>query len=164
MGLIMLGFLSFSCKKQNPQLPSNKVHITDSSEAKLREFNKEITLNEDSAIVEFLASQNMEFSKTESGIWYHFEKQSNLKQLIEEKTINFSYQAFSIDGNLLLLEENKTILLGKKQVPTGLEEALKLMKKGEAVRFIVPSYLAYGVQGNEQIDPYTTIIYFVETN
>ncbi len=163
LGVILVGFFSTSCKKPKPQLPSNKIQVIDSSEVKLREYNRNITLNEDSAIVQFLALQNLEFSKTESGIWYYFEKKSNLKQIVEERSVTFSYQAFSFEGIMLDLDDNKTVELGKKQVPTGLEEGLKLMKKGEIARFIVPSYLAYGSQGNERIAPYTTIIYFVET-
>lgn len=162
IGILLIGISVSSCQKQRPQLPSNKTQIVDSAEIKLRDFNKEVTLGEDSAIVLFLTSQNLQFTKTESGIWYYFEKQNNTKQKLQEKVVNFSYQMFSMNGLMLDLEENKTIEFGKKQIPTGLEEGLKLMQKGDAARFIIPSYLAYGAQGNEKVEPYTTLIYFVE--
>ena len=60
-----------------------------------------------------------------------------------------------------LKEEIKTNKLNKKELPTGLEEGLKLMRKGESARIIIPWYLAYGMQGNEEIPPYTSIIYDV---
>lgn len=162
LGIFLIGIAVSSCKKQRPQLPSNKTQIVDSSEIKLRNFNKEVTLSEDSAIVLFLASQNLQFTKTESGIWYYFERQNNAKQKLEEKVVNFSYQMFSMNGTMLDLEENKTIEFEKKQIPTGLEEGLKLMQKGDIARFIIPSYLAFGAQGNEWVKPYTTLIFFVE--
>ena len=60
-----------------------------------------------------------------------------------------------------LLSEKKTVRFGKKEIPTGLEDGLRLMRKGETLRLIVPWYLAYGMKGEDNIPPYTSLMYLI---
>jgi FKBP-type peptidyl-prolyl cis-trans isomerase len=67
-----------------------------------------------------------------------------------------------LNGKVLQVDE-KNIIIGKRQVVTGLEEGLKLMHKGESATFIIPWYLGYGMKGNEPlVPPYTTLIYQIK--
>ena len=55
-------------------------------------------------------------------------------------------------------EEERSAVLGRKELLKGLEEGLKLMHKGERAMFIIPWYLAYGRKGNgAEVPPYTSI-------
>jgi len=67
-----------------------------------------------------------------------------------------------INGKVIQ-EDEKQVIIGKKQVVTGLEEGLKLMHKGESATFIIPSYLGFGMKGNMPlVPPYTSLVYQIK--
>ncbi len=160
---LILIFVTFSCKKPAAQYPSNKTNKPDSTEVFLRDYNQEIIQKEDSAILALVSAQTIRFQKSNSGIWYYIQKSTQNQPLTNDSSALINYKMYSLQGELLYQEENKLIRFGKKETITGLEEALKLMNKGETTRFIVPSYLAFGAQGTDQIPPFTPIVYLVES-
>lgn len=164
VGLFILTvFFTFSCKKQSAQYPSNKVQKTDSIEFALRDYNQEVAQKEDSAIVAFISNQPVTYKKSESGVWYFIQKKTENPLLTSDSSVVINYKMHSIQGELLTNEHEKTVHFGKKEVLNGLEEGLKLMRKGETARFIVPSFLAYGAKGTEEIPPYSPLIFVVES-
>lgn len=163
-GIFLVSFFTVSCTKRGAQFPANKVHIIDSTDIKLQKYNKEITQRGDSAIASFISKQTENFIRTKSGIWYYIEKQTGLQHVYTDSIITFSYKSFTLEGTPVSQEENRKIKFGKKEIITGLEEGLKLMKKGESARFIIPWYLAYGAQGTDEIQPYTSMIFEVEVH
>lgn len=163
IGGLFLLLILFSCNKPTAQYPSNKEQKTDSIEIYLRDYNKDVIAKEDSAILAFISNQPVVYKKSDSGIWYFIQKPTENPPLTNDSSALISYKTHTIRGELLFQENEKTIHFGKKEVTTGLEEGLKLMKKGETARFLVPSFLAYGAQGTEIIPPYSPIIYVVES-
>ncbi len=143
-------------------MPSNKEQETDSTEIYLRDYNQEIIQKEDSAILALVSAQTIQFKKSHSGIWYYSQKSTSNPLFTTDSVALINYKMYSIQGELLSEEENISVRFGKKEVTPGLEEALKLMKKGETVRFIIPSYLAFGAQGTELIPPFTPVVYLIE--
>ena len=158
--VFLFGLGSNACKKNAAQFPSNKTVDNDSTEQSLIEMNKALTIREDSLIQSYINKQSVVFRKTPSGVWYRIQKTTKLDSIKNDSIISFSYIAYSLEG-VKLKEGIKTNKFNKKELPTGLEEGLKLMRKGESARIIIPWYLAYGMQGNEEIPPYTSIIYDV---
>lgn len=57
----------------------------------------------------------------------------------------------------------KEITLGYSGVETGLEEGLLLLHQGDRPKFIIPSYLAFGLLGDQhKITPGATLVYDLE--
>ncbi|NLO71950.1 MAG: hypothetical protein GX102_13605 [Porphyromonadaceae bacterium] len=164
LGLLIVFFLPVSCKKPTAQYPSNKTIMEDSASMLLRDYNKELIQKEDSVILNLILRQTVNFKKNESGLWYYIQKQTDNEPVTNDSTVTVNYKIYEINGKLLTQEENKTIHFGKKEVIPGIEEGLKLLKKGEFARFIVPSYLAFGAQGTDVIPPFTPIILLLEVN
>ena len=53
--------------------------------------------------------------------------------------------------------------LGSGGVESGLEEGILLLKLGDKARFIIPSYLAHGLSGDQdKIPPKATLIYTIK--
>jgi len=155
-------FLLISCKKQAPQLPSNKGEVVDEKRVELLEINQELTIQEDSILKEYAEKQDADFKKNDIGFWYKIDKRIEGPYLKEKETCKFSCKMMSLKGEVLV-DEVKQAVIGKKQLVIGLEEGLKLLHKGESATFIIPSYLAYGMKGNEPlIPPYTSLICKIE--
>jgi len=45
---------------------------------------------------------------------------------------------------------------------SGLHDGIQLMKEGETITFLFPSYKAYGYSGNEKVNPNEPLIFTVE--
>ena len=154
------GFLS--CKKQAPQLPSNKV-IADNTEANtLLDINQNLAQKEDSLLEVFALKKNKSFKKNEIGFWYKIEQTGKGSKVEDKSACNFSYKLTLLNGKTVE-EDKKQIVIGKKQVVSGLEEGIKLLHYGDSATFIIPWYLGYGMNGNKpMIPPYTSIIYQIK--
>ena len=135
----------------------------DESSIALLNINQIITQKEDSILFQYVSTGDSVFQKSDIGFWYRISTRTDKQQIIEKSVITVSYQLFSLEGDLLT-EETKTVEIGKKQLPTGLEEGLKLMRKGETATFIVPWYLAYGMKGNDVVPPYISVIFSTKTD
>lgn len=162
--LMVFALFTFSCKKPTAQYPSNKATPGDSADIiHIRGYNQELAKKEDSIITAFVAYLPGSYKKSDSGIWYFIKKPTKNPLLSNSPTAVFSYKMYTITGELLLQEDDKTIHFGKKEVIKGLEEGLKMMRKGEVARFIVPSFLRCDAQDIEGIPPYIPLAYEVHS-
>jgi len=157
--IILFGFIS--CKKQSPQLPSNKGNVADKDVVALLAINQNLATKEDS-ILQVFADKDREFKKSELGFWYKISQSADGAFLKDKDICMLVFQMKLLNGKVLD-HGKKQIIIGKKQVVTGIEQGLKLMHKGDSATFIIPSYLGYGMKGNlPLIPPYTSIIYQVK--
>lgn len=157
---LLAGF--FSCKKQAPQLPSNKIEVDNSEAAALLDINQNLAAKEDSLLEAFAKKQNKAYVKHELGFWYIIEQAGTGQKVGDKSTCNFSYELTLLNGNKIE-EGRKQITIGKKEVIPGLEEGMKLLHCGDSAAFIIPWYLGYGMKGNKpKILPYTSVIYRIK--
>lgn len=90
---------------------------------------------------------------SEKGFWYYY----NTQVPDESETADFGdiveykYNIQDIYGTIIYTEESigiQTYHMDKQELMTGLREGLKIMKEGETVTFVFPSYKAYGYYGD----------------
>ena len=155
--IIIVIFIA-SCQRPAPQLPANKSEAIDSTEISLLKLNEKMILSEDSLIRDYVEKADINYVKHELGFWYKIEKSDLENSAQANQQCKVLYRVYSLE-NTFLLEQNETIIIGKKQLPTAMEEALKMMRKGAKVDLIIPWYLAYGMKGNgKEIKPYTSLM------
>ena len=154
----LMSIVVFSCGKPSPQLPSNKGETVESKEANvLLQHNLQLAQKEDSILKHYVSSQDVAFSKSELGFWYRIQTKTQGSMLHDKDSCRFLLKLSLMDAQVVR-EEERSAVLGRKELLKGLEEGLKLMHKGEKAMFIIPWYLAYGRKGNgAEIPPYTSI-------
>lgn len=141
-----------------PQLPANKSNTTDSVGLAIQTANQRLIAGEDSVLEVYVQKNKLGVVKTSSGLWLKIEKNTEGEKLKDLESCKIHYQMFSL-ADSLLLEKTETILIGKKQVINGIENALLQMNKGEEAAVLIPWYLGYGMKGNgAEIPPYTSIV------
>lgn len=162
-GMLFLLLLLPACKKPIAQLPSNKVVAVDFVGLMVQEYNQVLIAKEDSLLQEFVNNQEKLYEKSEAGFWFHKEITNDIHHpLTNDSNVIVSYEMYDLHGNLLDKKENQTVHFGKKEVPVGIEEALKIMHNQKSVQFIIPSYLAFGAQGTDKIPPFASLMVVVE--
>ena len=161
LALIISCMFFTACKRQAPQLPSNKGVEIDNMNASLIKINQRLALKEDQKLVQFTKNKGS-FKKNEIGFWYNIYNSGNGPLLRDSSICKFSAKLILLNGKNV--EENIIqLVIGKKEVVAGLEEGLKLMHKGDSATFIIPWYLGYGMIGRKPlVPPYTSIIYKIK--
>ena len=149
-------FSIVSCKSPEARRPvqsSSGSFIKESAER-----NKKI-YEEEKAIIQKLMEANSENSyiASESGFWYYYNIKADstaTPKPVYGDQITFTYDVKYLNGNSILSEEenglqNYKIDQSNQDLISGLRDGLKLMKEGETVTFLFPSYKAYGYYGIE---------------
>lgn len=102
---------------------------------------------------------------TQSGLQYVVIKKGSGERIENDTTVvKVNYRAFFIDGREFDSSFRKgsaaEFTLG--QVITGWREGIKLMSVGSRYKFFIPSELAYGKEGLQDVPPNAPLIYDVE--
>jgi gliding motility-associated peptidyl-prolyl isomerase len=143
-----------SCKSPEARRPtqsSSGSFIKESAER-----NKKI-YEEEKIIIQELMDSNSENSyiASDSGFWYFYntKKDSTAGETPDiGDEITFTYDVKHLNGTTILSEEenglqNYKVDQSNQDLISGLRDGLKLMKEGETVTFLFPSYKAYGYYG-----------------
>jgi len=104
---------------------------------------------------------------TASGLKYIM-VQSNKsgEQAVSGTKVTANYSAYLKDGKMFdsSIDRNQPLkaTIGKGQLFAGLEEGFSYLRKGEKVKMIIPSKLAFGEKGNGPVPPNSDIIFDIE--
>ena len=156
-------FLSFicclavlSCKSPEARRP---VQIKSGSFIKeSAERNKKLYEDEKLMIQKIIEADNENsYIASDLGFWYYYnvKQDSTITQTPKfGDTITFTYNVQHLNGTSILSEEENGLqhyIVDKsnQDLVSGIRDGLKLMKVGETVTFLLPSYKAYGYYGIE---------------
>ena len=160
---LFISVLLFGCKHNSKEYSAKEKQTFKEN---LVRANKGLVANDQKKIASYVARRNWNMKKTETGLWYEIIKSDSGKVAKLGKIVQLRYQVSLLDGTFCYSSDSlgiKTFKIGQGGVESGLEEAVLLMKEGDAGRFIMPPHLAYGLLGDEnKIPPRSTIVYNVE--
>ena len=142
--------LCFSCKSPEARMPESVQ--SGSFLKKSAERNRKLNELEQKQIESIIKSNpDKDYIASESGFWYAYDYQIENDSIQPQfgDIVDFDYNVSNITGTEIYSRENKTYIMDKEELFTGLREGLKLMKPTESVTFIFPSQKAYGYYGDE---------------
>ncbi len=145
----------FSCKSPEARKP---VQYTSSSFISTSiKRNKAIFEKEEKEILQLLEANKIEsYFTSESGFWYYYEVKDSSKTKVPEygDKVTFYHNIKDLNGITILSKnevglQNCVIDKTNQELISGIRDGLKLMKEGETITFLFPSYKAYGYYGIE---------------
>ena len=148
--LLIIAIIVSGCKSPEARMPESVKSgsfLKESAERnkKLNAFEKTLieTLMENNPERDYIASEN--------GFWYFYTNkiESDTLQPQFGDIVDFDFNVSNLEGSEIYALENKTYVMDKEELFTGLREGLKLMKPSESVTFIFPSQIAYGYYGDD---------------
>lgn len=154
--IAILIVLFVSCKGPEARRPVQSQSGTFIKESAIR--NKEIYDREKNFIEAIIAKDTSRtYFSSENGFWYYYNNRDTSQTENPEigDYVEFTYDIKDLNGNSILTDEENGLQRYKidqsnQDLISGVREGLKLMKEGETVTFLLPSYKAYGYYGIEE--------------
>jgi len=162
---LFLALLIIACSKPEPRKPI--VRKTSSFMRESVERNKALNKLEEKLILQKIESDSAHvYAVSPHGFWYYYVEKDSVNTLFPVKgdEVLFSYEIKDLKDSIIYSKEelgDKNYLVDQEDLISGLQEGIKLMKEGEVVTFLFPSYKAYGYSGFEKINSNQPLIYTV---
>jgi gliding motility-associated peptidyl-prolyl isomerase len=88
---------------------------------------------------------------SESGFWYYYNTKMEIGSVKPQfgDMVDFDYTVLNLEGKEIYAKTNKSSIIDKEELFTGLREGLKLLKPTETATFIFPSQKAFGYYGDD---------------
>ena len=161
----LTGIALISCR-DNKDASTKKILTQEQVTEKLLEGNKAAIEFENEQINKYILLNGWNMIKTETGLRYQVIEKGEGAKTAVGKRVQFEYEVKLLSGETIYSSEKtgiKEFALGSGGVESGLEEGMLLLKVGDKARFIIPSYLAHGLSGDQdQIPAKSTLIYTVK--
>ncbi|PQB07137.1 gliding motility-associated peptidyl-prolyl isomerase GldI [Polaribacter filamentus] len=143
----------FSCSKSIPRKPINPKPSTTLYKETIK---KAISLNkiEDDKILQLIKNDSAKvYVQSSQGFWYTYIHKIEENAPIPEKgnEVIFEYEIRNLNDSILYSKEDlgiKSYVVDKEDFISGLQKGIKLMKIGETITFVLPSYSAFGITGD----------------
>ncbi|MDC8003472.1 gliding motility-associated peptidyl-prolyl isomerase GldI [Aureisphaera galaxeae] len=154
--LLSIAALSlFACKGPEARRP---VRTTSGTFIKESAERNKILLEQEEKMIATIIEQDTAktYLTSDSGFWYYYNVKDSLPSNPPKfgDDVTFTYDIKTLNGKLILSEsdngvQNYKIDQSNQELISGIRDGLKLMKVGETVTFLFPSYKAYGYYGIE---------------
>jgi gliding motility-associated peptidyl-prolyl isomerase len=131
------------------------------------ERNKVLNKLEEGLIMKKMQSDSLHtYNASPNGFWYFYEEKDtmNTANPVKGDEVIFAYEIKDLRDSIIYSKEelgDKHYLVDREDLISGLQDGIKLMKEGEVVTFLFPSYKAYGYSGYEKINSNQPLIYSV---
>ena len=151
--LVAIGTLMTSCSEQQA-----RKSISHSSGTFMKESidrNKKMNTQEKETIAKIIKKDTAHtYNISEKGFWYAYTtKSSENVNPVKGDMVNFDYEVTDLYGNSIYSAaelKTQTYHVDKQNIMNGLRNGIKLMHKGDVVKFIFPSQSAYGYHGDDK--------------
>jgi len=153
-----IALMAAGCEqKRSNTLPENYT-ADDLIEANKRKIGQETTV-----ISDFVERNGWDMKKTATGIRYDIYAHGTGDSARADMVAAVSYRAFLLDSTYVAgtpKGEVQEFRIGEANVVAGLHEAVTLLHVGDSARIVIPSYLAFGLTGNQiNIPPNAALFY-----
>jgi len=154
-----------SCSTPKPRKPIVRKTATFLKES--IERNKVINQVEEQALLDYISNDSLNnYITAPNGFWYRYKKRDSLatKLPVKGDQVIYAYEIKDVNDEILYTKEelgDRNYLVDREELISGLQDGLKLMKQGEEVVFLFPSYKAYGYSGYKKIAGNQPLVYTV---
>ncbi len=151
--LFLLMVFCFSCTKLKPRRP---IHPKPSTTVYFEAMQQNKILNnlEDEKILQIIKNDSTStYYQSSNGFWYKYitKVEEDLPTPSKGNEVTFTYNITDLKDSIIYSQEElgiKKYSVDKEDFISGLQKGIKLMKIGETITFVIPSYSAYGITGD----------------
>ncbi|KAF0129556.1 MAG: FKBP-type peptidyl-prolyl cis-trans isomerase [Bacteroidetes bacterium] len=162
--IVVFGCSVISCTEN--QTTNKQKSVSKTTEESLLKANRYLVRSEEENIQDFLVRYKWDMESTGTGLRYLIEPSGSGTKVQYGNLVTLSYTIRLLSGDIVKSSDREGLMkftAGKGGVEAGLEEGIKMMRKGDKAKFILPSHLAFGLLGNgDNIPSKATLVYEIE--
>lgn len=152
---LILTVLAFT----NCKTPEAREPISRNSGSFIKESvkrNQKLVAKEEERIQEIIHKDSMHnYISSSDGFWYYYNSKVTQDTIspVYGDLVNFNYDISTLEGTTIYSTKEigtREYKIDQENVFNGLRQGLKLMKEGETVTFLFPSYKAFGYYGDQE--------------
>lgn len=133
---------------------------------KIKQDNAEQAVKDSIIITDYAKKNNLNGTMLPSGLYYVITKEGEGAFPMPNELATVDYKGYLVNGTVFdnSFERGQPIEvpLGMGRVIPGWDQGLLYFKKGSEGKLLIPSYLAYGKQGNERIPENSVLIFDIK--
>ncbi len=149
--IILSLVLLMACSNPQARKPIGKKGT--SALQKTVKLNKSLLELENKDIYKYIALDTLhEYFNSNKGFWYAYvSKKENSKKPVKGDIVEFEQEIKNLNNEVLYSKEElgiQTYVVDKEHLIKGVQEGIKIMRKGEEVLFLFSSFVAYRTTGD----------------
>lgn len=161
VGFYIVCLLLTACAADpGPQRPANREGETqrDSDLMAMLQVNQRMAAEADREVMIYIQADTVHrYAQCNHGAWVtHITKVPDSEQPKMGETVQIQMQIKTLSGQLLQ-DVAGEYTLGKGELPLGIEYAIRELNRGEEGVIIAPWHAAFGMDGEDNIGPYTNV-------
>lgn len=117
--------------------------VSCETEKKTQE-NIDYTAKNEADIQAYVAENNLEAQRSDSGLYYVIEEEGTGTQAEATSNVTVAYKGYFLNGSVFDQSDSEGITFGLNQVIKGWTEGITYFKEGGSGILLVPSHLGYG--------------------
>ena len=153
-----------SCHRSAPQVPSNRP-TPDKTKQEMLHYNQQRLEAEKALIEAYIDSTGDAFTATDDGFWYCIDTSGKGDTIRGGQTVRYAYSLELLNGTVCETTAGRQaaqLEVGRRQSAKGLDLAFRYLQQDTEARILLPSHLAFGIQGREGIEGWTPVLYRVK--
>jgi FKBP-type peptidyl-prolyl cis-trans isomerase len=158
---IFVFFLAISCHRSGGELNQ----AVKPGKEDMEEVNRYLLRKDREVILNYMERKNLKMTESPTGLWYTIQNPGFGEYLKDNDHVIMNFECYLLDGTPCYSSSQqgpRDIIIGRSELEPGMNEGLKLLRRGAEAIFILPPFLAYGLVGDgKKIPPRSTIVYNV---
>ncbi|HBE39921.1 MAG TPA: hypothetical protein DDW27_01705 [Bacteroidales bacterium] len=143
--------------------PEQKNDKSVPGKKEMAELNRYLIQKDRERIENYIERRDLRMTESPSGLWYQIIKEGNGKLLTDNDKIIMEYNCSLLDGTICYSSDEsgpEELIVGRSEMPAGLNQGFRLLKQGGEAVFVIPPYLAYGLKGDGNRIPARSVIVY----
>jgi FKBP-type peptidyl-prolyl cis-trans isomerase FkpA len=150
-----------ACKNKVIQKPVNYENDREKFMEFSQDRNKQILAEDNELIAAYMDSIGQDFNRTQYGFWISNSGKTTETMAKAGDVVKYDYEVYNFSNEIIYSQEElgtQTIMMGRTDLPRGMQVALQMIEEGDSATVLLPSFLAYGgygdrkkVKGNEPL-------------
>jgi FKBP-type peptidyl-prolyl cis-trans isomerase len=148
--------LTASCKPSG----DGYEHVAVIDKSRLVSINKYLANKDFDIMRHYVKRKSWKMSFSGDGYFYEILNEGECPKIADRKQVTFDGSISLLDGTRCYDIKNRVFVVGGSEEIHGLHHAVKYLGNGGEARFIFPSHLAYGIQGDFNKIPSRAILLY----